>query len=136
MIPGFSAAPMFMRKAGGPVATGRVKFSEFAFDANNYSLEQIDIEIYTNSTGYSIEVGVSSLPDFYTAIGLPSPYGVLFSFQDGGNQAEYSYSSATLGAVTLASPVFFPDIGYWHTSTSGVVAGFAADVWYDFTITL
>lgn len=137
MIPGFSAAPMFIRKSGGPAVTGRVKFIKEEFDANNYALDPIDIEIYTNSTGYDIEIGVFSLPDVYYLFGVPSPYGFLFAVHDdNGEPPEYSYSSATLGAVTLASPVFVPDIGYWHASTSGVVAGFAADVWYDFSITV
>lgn len=136
MIPGFSAAPMFMRKAGGPVATGRVKFSKTVYDASNYTLYQIDIEIYTNITGYEIEIGAVSAPDLYSIIDLPSPYGFIFVFSDGDGVIEYSYSSATLGAVTLASPVFVPDIGYWHASTSGVVAGFVPDVWYDFSITV
>ena len=137
MIPGFSAMPMFIKTAGGPVATGRVKFSKTAFDAGNYQLGQIDIEIYTNSTGYEIQIAAFSAPDFYSIAGLPSPHGFAFVFHDGdGDPLEYSYSSATLGAVTLTSPVFVPDIGYWHTSTSGVVGSFAADVWYDFSITL
>lgn len=136
MIPGFSAAPMFIRKSGGPVATGRVKFSKDVLDASNYTLYQIDLEIYTNSTGHNIDIAVISAPDLYSIIGLPSPYGFVFVFSDGGDSLEYSYSSATLGAVTLASPVFVPDIGCWHTSTSGVVASFAVDVWYDFSITV
>lgn len=136
MIPGFSAAPMFMRKAGGPVATGRVKFSKDVLDASNYILGQIDIEIYTNSTGYEIDIVAFSLPDLYSDFELPSPHGFAFIFHDGDDILEYSYSSATLGAVTLASPVFVPEIGYWHTSTSGVVDSFAVDVWYDFSITV
>lgn len=128
--------PMFIRKSGGPVATGRVKFAKDVLDASNYALYQIDIEIYTNITGYDIEILVASLPDSYSIVGLPSPYGFLFALYDSVNLLEYSYSSATLGAVTLTSPVFYPDLGYWHSSTSGAVGSFAADVWYDFSITV
>lgn len=137
MIPGFSAAPMFMRKAGGPVVTGRVKFGKDIFNDNNYQLYTTDLEIYTNNTGYLIDVAVVSLPDVYALIGLPFPYGVVFGIHDSNDYFEYSYSSATLGSVTLGPPVFTPDIGRsCHSLTAGVVAGFVPDVWYDFSITV
>lgn len=136
MIPGFSAAPMFIKTAGGPVATGRVKFSKDVIDASNYVLYQIDIEIYTNLTGHDIGIFGFSIPDYYSGFEFPSPYGFVFSFHGGEVLLEYSYSSATLGTVALTSPVFHPTDGYIHTSTSGVVGSFAADVWYDFSITV
>ena len=134
MIPGFSAAPMFIKTAGGVAASGRVKFSKYMFDASNYSLSAIDTEIYTNITGHDIEIGALSVPDLYSLLGIPSPYGLSFGFIEGGAYVEYSYSSASLGSITTAPSAFIPDLGYFHTSTSGVVAGFATNVWYDFSI--